>query len=401
MNQHRVQSTTAGRGHRQTWAERVAGKATPLNRIMTATLIGFTGTTALAESPELLRDSSAWETVFTLRSSGGYKDNIFLAHANRQGSAYVTGGGDLMALRLAPEGPQWSCFANAEATHFLDPEHNEYAAFAQAKVEQDFSLNWKGSFAVESLYQDQFVDVAVLDTSLPVTSTMVQAAAIRSATLALRPGVEVFLSPDYSLTVEVPFERSYYSAPLDDYSQVGFKLGLTRTYGHASQASLIYEPAWRAYDSDPALTSAGTPIAGSQRERWQHETSLQWRHYWDTAKHWRTTAKAGRRFTLDNGGGYADYVQWFTAAQVRWRTAHWEIAFDGRLRQYDYQTQPVSSSDPTLRRRTEWSVGLNLERQLTSRLRLLAAYDHEHTLSNDSLENYAVNSFSGSVEWEF
>jgi hypothetical protein len=104
-----------------------------------------------------------WEPVFAIRTGGGYKDNVFLSPTQPQGSAFVSGGGDVMVLRLSPDGPQFSFFASADVNHFLEPSHTESAAFALAKLEKDFTETWQGSLTAEYLFYYQLVDVAFLD----------------------------------------------------------------------------------------------------------------------------------------------------------------------------------------------------------------------------------------------
>lgn len=353
---------------------------------------------ARAETPELFPLLPQWEPVFTVRSGGGYKDNVFLSPTQPQGSAFVSAGGDVMVFRLSPGGPQFSFFASADLNHFLEPSHTEYTTFALAKLEQDFNETWKGSLGAEYLYQDQFADVAFLD---PGTNVTVRAAAIRSHTITARPGLEAKLPHRFSLAFETPVTRSYFDEPLDDYWHGGVKLTLAHGYGYNSQFSLSYEPAWRFYDSDPALTSTGAPVPGTHRQRFQQEALLAWRHHWDELKHWRTTTKLGGRLVEENAGGFSDHTQWFASAQIRWRAQLWEISAESRVRLYDYRVQPFSVTDPRPRQRTEWMAGLSVDRELTKHLRLLLSYDHEQTLSDDVLEAYAVNTISGSLQWEF
>lgn len=400
MNQHRDQSTGGGRLGRNIKADCAAGWTAPLNRIMTATLIGFTSIAARAETPGL--DSfpllPQWEPVFTVRSGGGYKDNVFLAHTQPQGSAFVSGGGDVMVLRLAPAGPLFSFFASADANHFLEPSHTEYAAFALAKLEHDFNETLKGAFAAEYFFQDQFADIAFLD---PGTNVAVRAAPIRSHTITVRPDLKVQLPHRLSLVFETPVTRSSYNEPLDDYWHGGLKLTLIRSYGFSSQLGMSYEPAWRFHDNDPALTATGSPIPGTHRQRFQQEAQLTWRHHWDEPKQWRTITKLGGRVVEENQGGYADHTQLFASAQIRYRARQWEISAESRVRHYDYRVQPFSATDSRTRERTEWTAGLTVERELTKHLSILLGYDHERILSEDVLETYTVNTVSGSLQWEF
>jgi hypothetical protein len=339
--------------------------------------------------------------MFTLRGGGGYKDNVFLAHTQPQASAFVSGGGDVMLLRLSPDGPQFNFFASADVSHFLSttPSFNESTVFAQARLEQSFSPALSGSLAAEYFYQHQFLDVSFLDAA--ATGTNSQTAAVRGHTLTLRPGARLALPRQFWLALEAPATRQYYEPPLDDYWNAGFKLTLGRDYGHNSQLSLSYGPGWRCYETDPALTASGAPIPGTHRQLFQQDALLTWRHYWDESKHWRTTTKLGGRVNEENAGGFSDYLQYAASAQILYAAKPWEVSAESRVRRYDYRTQTVSATDLSTRRRTEWIVTARLERALTKHLKLATSYEHEQTLSNDPSETYTVNTLSGSLEWEF
>jgi hypothetical protein len=366
------------------------------NRMMAATLIGFTGFAVRGQTPGLPAFPALWDSVFTLRAGAGYKDNVFLAHADPQGSAFVSGGAEAMVLRLAPSGPQFSFFANAEANRFfsLSPAHDEYTAFSQAQLEHDFGETARGAVAAQYFYQDQVLDISISETNR-------EAAAVRGHTLTLRPEVRLALPRQFWLSFEAYGTRQFFERPLDDYWEASPKLALGHSYGHDSQVSLSYAPSWRFYDSDPARTSSGEAIPDSLRRRFEQETRLTWRHSWDAEKHWRTTATLGARLNQENGGGYSDYTRWFAAARLHYRAKPWELSAEGRLAQYDYATQTVSATDLSKRRRTEVNLALRLERHITRHAKLVAAYEYERTLSNDRLETYSVNTFSGSVHWEF
>jgi hypothetical protein len=178
-------------------------------------------------------------------------------------------------------------------------------------------------------------------------------------------------------------------------------LTVGHSFGSASQLTLSYEPSWRFYDSDAALTVTGEPIPDSHRQRLLHNVRLAWRRDWDEAKHWRSNVTLGARVNQENGGGYSDYTGGSATAQLRYRTARWQASAEGRIAHYDYRNQTVSSTDPAMRRRTEWSAGFRVERQFGKHLAVAASYDHEETLSNDVWETYSVNTVAGSVQWEF
>jgi hypothetical protein len=371
---------------------------------MAASLLGFTGIAQPAEpDPELFSLPAEWDSVLSLQLGGGYKDNVFLSHADPQGSAFLTSSAEVMLMRLSPTGPQFTAFANADASHYpaTTPAHEEYTVFAQAQVEQDLNEKLTAWLAAEYAYQDQFLDVAFLDASVAAAGVTVLATAVRGHTLSLRPGASLDLSSQWSLALEAPMTRQFYDAPLDDYWRAGSKLTLGYSYGRSSQLSLSYEPAWRLYDSDPALTSTGDPIPGTRRERFQQEATMTWRQHWDEAKRWRTTTKLGGRLSQENAGGYADHALLSASAQLRYRARPWELCAEGRVRRFAYDSQPFSPEDPSPRRRTEWSATLRVERQFGQHLTVAASYEHEETLSNDVWETYTVNTVSGSLQWAF
>ena len=370
---------------------------------MAATLIGFTGIDVRAQTPDELSLPSLWDTVCTLRSGFGYKDNVFLSHSRQQDAAFISGGGDVMVIRLAPVGPQYNFFASADASHFFStsPSHNEYTVFAQAQVENDFGNSFTGTLAAEYFYQDQAVDASFLDDAAPVPALVMRSETVRGHTATLRPSVRWNLPGQFWLTLETPVTCQIFDEPLDDYWMAGAKLTLGRTYGHASRLSVSYEPTWRFYQHDEELTAIGTPIPGTERERFQQDAVFTWRHHWDAAKCWRTTLKLGGRITDENGAGYSNFTQGSAAAQVLYRRGGWEIFAEGRVRQYDYRTQTVSLADQSKLRRTEWLAAFGIERQLTKRLKFIANYEHEKISSNDDLESYSVNTVSGTLQFEF
>ena len=370
---------------------------------MAATLIGLTGIGARAQSLDGPGLPALWQSAFSIRSGGGYKDNVFLSHQRPQGSAAVSAGADFSALRFAPDGPQFTFFAGADANFFLStkPAHDEYSAFAQAQLEKDLTAGITSWLAAEYASQDQILDVAFLDPSISVTNPAVRATQIRGHTLGLRPGLSVDLSSQNSLALEIPATRQYYEQPLDDYWNTGLKLTLGHSYGNSSQFSLSYEPAWRWYDTDPARTTSGAPIPGSNRQRFLQDANLSWRHHWDEGKRWRTVAKLGGRLVEENGAGYADYGQLSTSAQIRYRAREWEASVESGVRAYRYASQTISATDSEKLRRADWTTTLRLERGLTKHLSAIVSYEHEEILSNVETETYTVNTISGSLQWAF
>ena len=362
---------------------------------MAATMIGLAGTVARAQTPDLFPLLPLWDTTGIVRTGFGYKDNVELSHANPQGSAFFAGGAELTVLHLDPFGPQFSLYATGDANEFFSRGlDGQYTAFSQAQIEKEFPSAIKAALAAQYFFQDQILDVSVTETNR-------EAIPVLGHTISLRPSARMDLPRAFWLALETPATRQFFAEPLDDYWQAGAKLVVGQEFDRHSFVGASYEPSWWTYDHDSALTASGNAITNSHRERLQQDLRLTWRQFWDVEKHWRTTMSFGWRVARENGGGYYDYDRWSVTAQLLYRARPWEISAEGRWARYDYDTQTVSAADGALRRRNEWTLALRAERKLTRYLTVSASYEYEATRSNDELEEYSVNTLTGSLNWQF
>ena len=370
---------------------------------MAATLLGLSGLSASAvtddEVSALLAETlfaPEWNAVCTATAGGGYKDNVFLSPTDPRGAAFASASAELLVLRFSPLGPRFNFFANADARHFFGNglSHQEYTSFNQAMYERDFNEHFQGSLIAQYLYQDQLLDVSVSQTNR-------EAVPVLGHTFSARPGGKMDLPGGNWLALETHATRQLLQRPLDDYWDAGFRLSVGHGYGWDSKVTLSYEPFWRPYDNDPARTATGTTITNSHRRSFQQEGRLEWRHNWNEPKTWRTVLGLSGRVNRENGGGYFDYVRWSASGKIQYVAHGWELSAQGRFARYDYDTQIVDATDPTKRIRTEWSVGLDLERKLAEKIVWVTSYEFEETLSNDPLETYTLNMVSTALRWEF
>jgi len=363
---------------------------------MAATLVGFTGFAVRADPPSPLPPIPLWDSTFTLRTAAGYKDNALLSHSSPQGSAFQSAAGEFIALRLAPTGPQLTLFGSANADwYYVSPvNHAEYLAFTQARLDQPVGDTVKLSLTGQYLYQDQLLDVSVSETNR-------RAVAVRGHKLAARPTVKVSLPGDYWVETEGAVVRQFLERPLDDYWEAAGRISFGRDLGRGSELSLAYEPAWRLYDAEPARTVTGTAITGERRQRFEQEARAAWRQYWDDAHHWRSQLTLSALVNTENGGGYFDYTRWLSSGRLTWRQKPWEISAEVRLAYYPYAHQTISVDSLALRRRTDVTASLRVQRELSRHLKVIATYEREQTLSNEPLDTLTANTVSGALEWEF
>ena len=337
-----------------------------------------------------------WVHDVGLRTGAGYRDNITLASQSPQESAFILTSLEMFFLRLPENNTQLSLFLTAEDLHFLSsgPLDKEQTVFAQAQVKTDCGSGWQVSLASEYVYQDQVVDVSLTD---PTLSTM----RVLGHTAIVRGGLRRDFASNYWVIVELPVQRQFYEEPLDDYSELGPRFTLGKTYGHQSELSVRCDITQRRYDHEPLRNSNGSAIPFSHRESTQQDVRLAWKHYWDSPRRWRVTTKFAAKQSEDYGSGYYDYTRLQVGEQLLFRSDRWELAAEAKLTRYDYPVQTVSVTDLDKRRSTEWGLNFRCERKVSRFLKIFAEYDRAQTFSNLASEQYVVNTVKGGMNWTF
>jgi hypothetical protein len=363
---------------------------------MAVSLIGAARFATGAPDPAVEALPSPWDRFFNLRVSGGYNDNVTLAHNAPEQAPFIHTGLEAVVSRVPVDGWFFNFTGMADDSRYLGPGSvdGETVVFALTEGKRQFPSGWQPGVGLQYLYQDQVLDVST-------TETNQEALPVRGHSLGVRPGLRLDLTPHWWLSGEVPLGRQYYESPLDDYWESGGKVSAGYTYGHRSEIELGYEPLHRSYDTDSALDADGEPLGGQSKALWQHDVRLAWRHYWDEDRHWRTTLKLGAKANRDNGGGYFDFNRYSAGAQVRYRTRRWEISAEAGVYQYYYPVQTVSGPGSPTRERTEVSASLRCERQIAKHWRVFAEYNREHVLGNVTVEEYSVNQGNAGLSWEF
>ena len=351
---------------------------------------------AYPTEPETLLPT--WDRSLTLKTAGGYKDNVGLSHSFPESSALFRSTLEAVATQLPVDADLFSFVLTGEDTRYPQSKNVDHEDFLVARGEyRHFWANdWQAALALEGLYLDQVLD-------LSVTQQRTNAFPVRGGGISARPSARRDLSADIWLTLEAGASRNLLNPPLDDFWDVGPKIILGRTYGNGSEMAASYEFVHRGYDSELARDASGVIDTNqpSIRQAFLHEVAGVWKHYWDADGHWRSTTKIGYQHSADHFSGYFDYERYQLGHQVRFRWQPWEISVEGRLTHYDFPVQTVGGEGTPKRRRSEYLVNVRAERSLGRHLRLMAEYDYEHTDSNLAVDQYAVNTVSAGVGWEF
>jgi hypothetical protein len=344
----------------------------------------------------------SWEHSVNLKARAGYKDNVTLANAAPEASAFVGTGLELVAWRQVGANAQFEFFVTADDRRYLsaDSVEKEQIAYVLTQLKKDLSEDWHVSLGLEYLYQDQIVDVSVTEAELDTIRVVGHA-------IVVRPTVRRDLKSAWNvgnswLELQLPAQRQLFRAPLDDYWEGGTRLVWGLPYGDQSELTFGYEFGYRRFDEEEQRAADGVRLPGTHRAFDLHEIRGTWRHYWDQRRRWRTSTKISTKWLRDNGGGYFDYTRGQVSEQVRFRTKALEIQAEVKLARYDYTHQTVAPPpDLTLRNRSEIGFNFRCERQIVRFLKIFAEYSYEQTMANRSIEEYTVNTVSGGLNWEF
>jgi len=353
------------------------------------------------EEPEMSEEIDVppipiWTPTVTVTTGGGYKDNLLLSHVGRESSPFVKNGLEFFLMRLPLDGPQLNFSVTGDDVRYLSGKSvdGEQLFATDAKVTQEIADGWEGSFGVSYVYLDEVLDVSVSETNR-------SALKVRTHQLQGGPGITRSLGEFGAITFTVPVARHWFAAPLDDSWETGPRLAFSRAYGNGSEwiASFIYN--YRQYDTRARTDELGNPIPDTRLAFQQHQFDLGWRHYIDAQKQWRISTRLSYRLNQDNGGGYFDYVRFQVSEQLRYHANKWDLSAEARLAFYKYVTQQASPTDSSTRERAELGCHLRVERELLTWLRLFADYEYEQVLSNQSFEEYSVNTVTAGLMWEF
>ncbi len=337
---------------------------------------------------------SPWSTAASLRAATGYRDNVQLSSVNPVAAAFLSGGGDFMLNRLPLDGTGVSIFASADYTHFLgapqtDPES---LALARAEVKRDLGAGWTGGLAGQYVFMNQVFDVSATEAELSTVTA-------KGSTLTLTPSAAVSLGRNWKLEATLDGSRQLFSAPLDDYWELGPNVKLAKTLAAGSDCSLGYRFTRRWYDDRAPLDADGLELPGNL-EFDLHELEFRSKFAWGAQRRWSSQLRLGLRWTEDNGGGYFDNLRPLVGVRAGYRAERWKVWAEVRGYGYDYSIQRSDGPESAFRRKTDLDVTVRGEYRLWRKLVAFAQYDRESAFDNAPSADYDANTVTAGVELE-
>jgi hypothetical protein len=366
--------------------------------------------------PEIPLPLSAWTSSFSARAGAGYKDNVLLSSVHPEGSPFTASAIDFFVMRLPYDGTECSALLAADHRHYFSvPEADEeLTVLASGQVRKSFGSGWALGGTAHYFFMNQVFDASVTEADGGTNQEANPIVLARGHTFGLRPATGRSLGRQSWLDLEFPVSCQLYDRDAEDdlvlydYWEYGPRLVWRQEYGYRSEFNLSYGINWRPYDDRPQVDAEGWEVPGTDLEfQWQRAEVL-WRQVWDRHRNWRTTTRLGLDVNADNGSGYYDYHKYFVSEEVRLRTHGWELRVQGGVNWYRYAVQTAVSNDAAStpedaenRQKTLLSATVRLERQLSSRWKLLVEYEYEQSLSNEDFDRYRVNTGSAGIEFEF
>jgi hypothetical protein len=348
---------------------------------------------ALAELEKLARPP-VWSTAGSVRAGGGYRDNVRLSAFNPVAAGFAGVGGDFTLQRLPVDGTEVTLFATGDYLAFVDEPAAEPEALVmtQAEIKRDLGRSWNAGLRAQYVFLNQVFDVSATEAE-PFTVLA------RGHLISATPMLSRALAPNWTAEAACEGSRQIFEAPLDPYWTLAPGGTLTRSLGRRGEVALTYRHERRWYDERPPLAADGAALLGRLQFE-SHEVEFRPRLFWDVARHWSTRLRLGALLNRDNGGGYFDYTRYTAALQVRYRAARWMVQAELRGLRYDYDTRRVAEVFSPLRRKTDWSLRLRGEWQVSRRWTLFAQWDREGSDDRLPAADYLANTVQLGWEWE-
>ena len=344
----------------------------------------------LEPSPLLL-----WDSTWTLRTGGGYRDNPSIAHTFREPSGFASTGVDWMLIRPPTDGNLFYLFFTGDDRRYLHAPAVplEETFITSTQWTHSSPGGWSTGIGLTHFYADQVFDLSSDNNGFGT-------ARARGHTLILKP-VTKHETNGWSVELEPAVSLQYFGQPLDNYREFAPRMKLSRNYGYKSSIDVSVGAGRRFYDTTRLLTADGVAVAGTHEQLSTKFAEIQWRHWWDEGHQWRTTLRTQASRNEDNGSGYFDYDRWAGYAQLQFTRGRWQVEAIGRVARYEYPIQLSGSTAEDPRHRDEITAELKAGFGWTKHLKSVASAEWQRSVANTAFDDFSVTTFQTGLEWEF
>lgn len=358
-------------------------------------LAGLTGESAESDLAGL---ESSYSQFGALRTSVGYRDNIFLSAFAPTSRTFGRGEAEFVISSLPLQAWQWTALLNGDVLRY-------FRAAPGAGGEQQWlvhgDLRWNGSerffttLAMQGYYQDMVLDLSETEAVRVVAPVKVRGAMLTASTHVPAPG-------GFAL---VPSVRAHWSDYLDysaDYQENQEGLRLEWKQSDLLVISAGGQLLQRNFSERTQYTAGGRSLPDTHLHFKQSSGDLKVQSSWIWLGKWTASAAASRMQNRDDGSGYFDYDRNRGKADIGWSTDRWSVTCGGDRQHSTYLVQTAGIGiAPPARVSTDTELSLRVERHFSSRWTVFAEGRHEQSTSNQEEFSYRARSISSGVELNF
>lgn len=358
-------------------------------------LAALSAAAGVPSAPPALPPLPGWGASASVESAFGYKDNLLLSAAGEERSAFARGSAEILLLRVPTGSFEYSAFAQAEGTRFLEGRtvRNEARLWLRNEAGWRLGPQWELHLPVTGYYDDKVFDQS--DTEVERLT-----AVLRVLGAVAGPVVRWDFHRSAWLEAEGTGQREKFADHGNDAWTGHAALRLNTTPRPGLEAGLGLSSRWRDFDSRAQYSASGRLLPGTFLRTREDEASLRADLRWGRAEAWRATLRAAVLDYRDNGSGYFDRRERELEPEVSWRPEGWVLRLRAAARRVEFGIQTVGVGiDPPRRIRDEHEAELRIECRMSSRLTLVAGYRWERARSNERVASYEVNEGLLGVRW--
>ncbi len=367
------------------------GAAFPL--LLASTLCAGRASSPAVSIPAL----PAWSTFASVESVFGYKDNLLLSSAGEERSALARGTAEILLMRTPTQALEYSAFAQAEGTRFLQGEtvRNEARFWFRQELGWRPGPQWELHLPVTGYFDDKVFDQS--DTEVErLTAVLRVLGAVAGPTLRW----------DFHriawLEVSAAAQRDVYADGSNDgwTRHGGLRLNVSLSRGWEAGAGVNSRR--RAFDSREQYSASGRILPGSSLRSREEEYEIRMARKWGTAESWKCGLRCAFLDYRDNGSGYFDRREGQAEPELEWRPAGWRLLLRAAARRVEFGTQTVGIGlNPAPRIRDEYEAEVRVERKFSEKWSLVGGFRWERARSNERVASYEVNEGLLGARWSW
>ena len=338
-----------------------------------------------------------WSTSVAASVGYGYKDNLLLSFAAEERSPFVRGTVELFLLRVPQDRFDFSLYAEAGGSHYLQGKTVDDDAKAWVQLEPAYRVApaLKLALPVTGYYYDQVFDVS--DTQVERLVAEMKVGGVMVA-----PLVRWDFLPSWWVEAQGIAQRKRYDDRANDGELGEGVVRLGWAHGRWFEVRVTGAQRWRDFDSRTQYTSAGRELPDTLLKVAEREGELRFDITWDEAARWETTTRMSVLEYRDNGSGYFNFREQRVAQELEWTVDRWQLRVGGSAARVDFDVQTVGIGiDPPSRLRDEFVGELHLGRKLSQRWTIFGGYTWERSRSNDRVASYTVNEGLLGMRWSW